>query len=191
MSNQSMQTIEPWRSVIGHFNLGPMFDVNGLQEEAFTLNQMATDEDEKQRYLDPDLFKLIMGTRDSVITPAVTAYAKNLWDYDITGRFEVETNAKWIPEGEGLFPHYHPGSCISVIVYPQDSKSGLNIFDPRVHACRGYPKEIRDKHFAAYKISPKAGDVYIFPSYMQHSVSYVQEDVRMSILHEYYLRKNV
>lgn len=189
--NGQMNMIEPWRSVIGHFNISHLFNMEQYYQEAFTLNQMATDEDVTQSFLDKDLFPLLLGSRDEIITPAVRAYAQSLWEYDIQGRFEVETNAKWIPQGEGLYPHYHAGSCISVIVYPQDSASGLNVFDPRGHACRGYPKEIRDKFFAVHRISPKAGDVFIMPSYLQHSVSYVQEDVRMSVLHEYYLRQNV
>lgn len=186
-----LNIIEPWRSVIAHVNIADMFDMEALYNEAFALNAMATGEDVTQSCVDKEMFPLLVGIRDAVVTPAVAAYARSLWQYEIAGRCEVETNAKWIPEGEGLFPHYHPGSCISAIVYPQDSKSGLNMFDPRGHACRGYPKEIRDKFFAVHRISPKAGDIFIFPSYMQHSVSYVQEDVRMSILHEYYLRENV
>jgi hypothetical protein len=187
----SLDIIEPWRSVIGHINIGHLFNMEELHNEAFTLNMMATDEDATQSFLDKALFPTLLGIRDSVITPAVRAYALNQWEYDIQGRFQVETNAKWIKEGEGLYPHNHAGSCISAIIYPQDSKSGLNLFDPRGHACRGYPKAIRDKFFSTAHISPQAGDIYIFPSYMQHSVSYVQEDVRMSILHEYYLRENV
>lgn len=189
--NGNISLIEPWRSVIGHFNMGGLINMADFYQEAFTLNAMVGGEDVTQGALEREMFPLLLGSRDEIITPAVRQYAKGLWEYDIDGRFEVETNAKWIPEGEGLFPHYHAGSCISVIVYPQDSVSGLNVFDPRGHACRGYPKEIRDKFFAVHRISPKAGDVFIFPSYMQHSVSYVQEDVRMSVLHEYYLRQNV
>jgi hypothetical protein len=103
----------------------------------------------------------------------------------------METNAKWIKQGEGLYPHYHPGSCISAIFYPTDSKSGLNMFDPRVNACRGYPKEIRNNFMTTYQLSPEAGDLVIFPSYVQHSVSHVEEEVRLSLLTEYYLRKNL
>jgi len=188
-----MNIIHPWKIQLGHFNLATDFgiDVNELNNEVFMLNNMATDEDIDQKFLDPELIPILMHTRDQIITPKVCEYSNEVFEYDITGRYEVETNAKWIPEGEGLFPHYHPGSCISAIVYPSDSVSGLNMFDPRVNACRGYPKEIRDKFFSTVKITPRAGDVYIFPSYIQHSVSYVKEDVRLSLLHEYYLRKNV
>lgn len=185
-----MERIQPWKIEVVRLNVANDFDMEEFFNEVFLLNTMAGREDETQSKMDADLLPTILSMRDNVITPAIRQYAKDIWDYDLP-EIEVETNAKWIPEGEGLFPHYHPGSCLSAICYPQDSASGLNMFDPRGHACRGYPKQIRDRHFAAWKISPKAGDIYIFPSYIQHSVSYVQEDVRLSLLHEYYFRHHV
>lgn len=182
--------INPWNIVVGRINVADQFDMKEFYDEVFLLQAMAGQEDPSQERLDPELLPILMNMRDNVITPAVVQYAQDVWEYTIP-KIEVETNAKWIPEGEGLFPHYHAGSCLSAICYPQDSESGINFFDPRGHACRGYPKEIRDRFFAAWRVSPRAGDIYIFPSYIQHSVSYVKEDVRLSLLHEYYLRENV
>lgn len=185
-----MEHFDPWRTIVSKVNVADQFDMAMFYEEVFLLQAMAGQEDPTQSKLDPELVPTLLQMRDELITPLVREYALTHWGYEIP-KIEVETNAKWIPEGEGLFPHYHAGSCISVICYPQDSESGINFFDPRGHACRGYPKEIRDKFFSAWKVSPKAGDIYIFPSYLQHSVSYVKEDVRLSLLHEYYLRDNV
>lgn len=183
-----MNIIQPWKIEIAQFNVHYdhwPFDLDEFANEVFTLNQMATGEDTTQSKLDPDLFPLTLAMRDKVITPAVQRFVLDRFDHEFK-HFDVETNAKWIPPGEGLYPHYHPSSAFSAIVYPTDSESGLNFFDPRGNACRGYPREIRDKFFAKHVTSPKAGDVYIFPSYLQHSVSYVKEDVRLSLLHEYY-----
>lgn len=180
-----MNLIEPWKIQIGQFNLADKFDMEQFATEVYTLYAMTGGEDEAQSKLDPDLFPLILEMRDAVITPAVREFTQSCFDYPLDD-FDVETNGKWIPPGEGLYPHYHPSSCFSAIVYPGDSPSALNLFDPRGNACRGYPKAIRDKFMTKMQISPKAGDVYILPSYIQHSVSYVQEDTRLSLLHEYY-----
>lgn len=186
-----MNIIQPWKIEIGHFNI---YDVwvgsPGMEDfatEVFNLNLMTNGQDSTQSKLDKEMFPVMLAMRELLITPAVKEFALKQLGYVLReGEYEVETNAKWIPKGEGLYPHQHSSSIISSIVYPQDSESGLNFFDPRVNAGRGFPREIRDEHFARYAISPKAGDVYIFPSYLQHSVSYVEEDIRLSLLHEYY-----
>lgn len=183
-----MNIIQPWKIEIGHVNIKDApWDMTEFATEVFNLNLMTGGQDETQSKLDEDLFPIILEMRDKFITPIVKEFALHKLGYVLRdGEFDMETNAKWIPKGEGLYPHQHSSSILSVIVYPQDSKSGLNFFDPRVNAGRGFPREIRDEHFARYAISPKAGDIYIFPSYLQHSVSYVEEDIRLSLLHEYY-----
>jgi hypothetical protein len=183
-----MNIIQPWKIEIGHVNVnGTPWDMTEFATEVFNLNLMTGGQQETQVSLGSGLCPIILEMRDTLITPLVKEFARNQLGYILRdGEFEVETNAKWIPKGEGLYPHQHSSSILSVIVYPQDSKSGLNFFDPRTNAGRGFPREIRDEHFARYAISPKAGDVFIFPSYLQHSVSYVEEDIRLSLLHEYY-----
>lgn len=183
-----MNIIQPWKIEIGHMNInGTPWDMEEFATEVFNLNLMTGGQDETQGKLDTDLFPIILEMRDKLITPMVKEFAHHKLSYLLSdGEFDVETNAKWIPKGEGLYPHQHSSSILSVIVYPQDSESGLNFFDPRTNAGRGYPGKIRDAHFARYAISPKAGDIFIFPSYLQHSVSYVEEDIRLSLLHEYY-----
>jgi hypothetical protein len=186
-----MNIIQPWQIQIFRANLLefiPTFDLALFAEEVFTLNQLAGGQAKTQDLLDHDLFPHILHTRDHTIRNVLHRWVRDTFDFELKeDMYDVETNAKWIPEGEGLYPHVHASSAFSVIVYPQDSESALVFFDPRVNACRGYPAAIRDKFFAKHAISPKAGDMYIFPSYLQHSVSYVKEDVRLSLLHEYYL----
>lgn len=186
----TMNYVVPWKDTLAVNNLKDIVDLEALRDELFNLSLMTDNEDETQEFVNADLFPEIIRTRDNIITPMVTQYALDIFEYAIP-EIIVETNAKWIKEGEGLFPHFHPGSCLSAIFYPGDSDSGLNIFDPRGNACRGYPKPIRNRFMSAYRLSPKAGDLVILPSYLQHSVSYVKEEVRLSLLHEYYLRSDL
>lgn len=185
-----MNLHEAWKTEFGHLSVADKFDMKAYAEEVFTLFSMTRGEDESQHVIDKNVFPIITTMRDEIITPAVQEYSLKCFDYAMN-EFYVETNGKWIPEGEGLYPHHHPGSVISAICYPVDSANALNMFDPRGHACRGYPKEMRWAHFPNIRISPKAGDVYIFPSYVNHSVSHVTEEIRLSLLHEYYVIKNL
>lgn len=180
-----MELIQPWKTEIARINLADQFDMAAFAEETFTLYSMTDGEDDSQRAIDPALFPVMLGMRE-VITQHVLEFSRQCFDTDIKD-FYVETNGKWIEPGEGLYPHFHPGSVLSAICYPQDSTNGMTMFDPRGNACRGYPKPMRKHHFGNYCISPKAGDVYIFPSYIQHSVAHVTEEMRLSLLHEYYV----
>lgn len=179
------QTLQPWKIEVVQFNVADCINLNDLRDEIGALAIMTNQEDGGQRFISNEMCPTVIHLRDQFINAAVLQYAKDCWDYNIMDYWS-ETNAKWIPEGEGLYPHYHPGSQISVIFYPDDVETGLNLFDPRGNACRGYPKPIRNRHLGPVQISPKAGDVFIFPSYIQHSVSHVQSDNRLSMLIEYY-----
>lgn len=185
-----MEYFQPWQITMAKVNVCDRFNIDDLADEVYNLSIMTDNEDNTQEFVSEEFIPTIVRLREEVIVPAVRQYAKEVWGYEIP-EIDFECNAKWIKEGEGLFPHYHPGSCISVIFYPTDSDSGLNMFPPHVNACRGYPRPIRNKHMGTVSISPRKGDFYIFPSYLQHSVSYVQEQVRLSLLHEFYLRHDL
>lgn len=180
-----MDYLVPWPTVIGRTNIADQIDLESLANETLHLNLLTNGEDDSQRYITAMNHPLIIDVRDRIITPLIKEYCLEQWEFDLQ-EFRAETNGKWIPEGEGLYPHLHPGSCLSAIVYPSDAVSGINLFDPRGNASRGYPKAIRRNNMKAVSISPKAGDVLLVPSYVQHSVSHVQDDVRLSLLFEYY-----
>ncbi|QTH80254.1 putative 2OG-Fe(II) oxygenase [Pseudomonas phage pPa_SNUABM_DT01] len=190
LMERNVEIIQPWKTEIAHFNVADRFDMEAYAEEIFLLFTMTQGEDASQVKVLRDVMPLIIEIRDDVITPAVKEFSKHAFGTSME-EFYVETNGKWIESGEGLYPHYHPGSVLSAICYPSDSANGLNMFDPRGNACRGYPKPMRQFHFGNYRISPKAGDVYIFPSYIQHSVTHVTEEMRLSLLHEYYVVKDL
>lgn len=186
-----MRYYHPWEIKIAHFNVKDLIDLDAVRDEIVYLHCLTEGDDRGQSYVTPDFIPHILKMRDELITPRVQQYVKETWDYDMALPINVETSGKWIKEGEGLFPHYHPGSCVSALFYPDDSKSGLAMFDPRGNACRGYPRPIRDKFFRAHGISPVAGEVFIFPSYIQHSVTHVKEDMRLSLLSEYYMAEDL
>lgn len=182
-----METLELWKTPIVRLNLADQFDMTGYADEVFALYSMTGGEDDRQTCIDKDVFPIILTMRDEVITPAMKQYCRDHFEFEV-GNFYVDTNGKWIMDGEGLYPHYHPGSVVSAICYPGDSKNALTMFDPKGNACRGYPKQMRNSPlFKNFKISPKQGDVYLFPSFVQHSVPHVTEDLRLSLLHEYYI----
>lgn len=182
-----MEVFELWKTPIVRINVADRFNMADWTDEVFALYSMTGGEDSRQRCIDKDLFPVILSMRDEVITPAVKQFCLDHFNYKV-GNFYVDTNGKWIVEGEGLYPHYHPGSVVSAICYPGDSVNGMTMFDPKGNACRGYPKPMRNSAlFKNFTLQPKQGDIYLFPSYVQHSVAHVTEDLRLSLLHEYYI----
>lgn len=186
-----METFSLWSTPVVKINVKDHFDMRAYADEIFAMNISTDGEDSIQARIDAEMFPITFTMRDEVITPAVKKYSLDHFDYCME-EFYVETNGKWIPAGEGLYPHFHPGSVFSAICYPANSKNAMTMFDPRGNARRGYPRKIRNSHhFANFTINPQEGDVYIFPSYVQHSVAHVTEEVRLSLLHEYHVIKDI
>lgn len=188
-NNHIPKFIQPWKIEMCHLNVAHCIDLEALRDEVAALSIMSDQEDEEQEFVNNDLCPNIIHLRDDLITPAVRNYSKTCWGYELKD-FRCEVNAKWIKDGEGLYPHVHAGSQMSAIFYPDDAPTGLNVFDPRTNVSRAYPKVIRNNNMSVFQISPKAGDIWIFPSYLQHSVSHVKEDTRLSLLSEYYFNDN-
>lgn len=184
-----MRFVQPWKIEIAHLNVAHCIDMEDLRNEIAALSIMSGQEDEGQTFVTDKLCPGIIHLRDDIITNAVRDYTKACWNYPMED-FRSETNAKWIKEGEGLYPHVHAGSQMSAIFYPDTAETGLNFFDPRMNVSRGYPKVIRNRDMSMYQITPEAGDIWIFPSYLQHSVSHVRGDTRLSLLTEYYFNDN-
>ena len=185
-----MEYLTPWITEIAHINVNDQFDMDLFASEVLALHMATEGEHDHHFNAMAERYPVIFEMREHVITPAVKEFSKHSFGYEMD-EFYVETNGKWIPAGEGLYPHLHPGSVISAICYPADSDNALNMFDPRGNAARGYPKTMRQNHFGNLRISPRRGDIYIFPSYINHSVSHVTDDIRLSLLHEYYVTKSL
>lgn len=185
-----MECFGEWQTDFIQLNVADRFDMEAFAEEVFTMYTMTNGEDDSQARVLSNLFPVTCAMRDSVVIDAVKEYSRRVFKYEME-KYYVETNGKWIPEGEGLYPHLHPGSVISAICYPSDSNDGITFFDPRGNAARGYPKGMRHNYFKNLIISPKAGDILIFPSFVNHCVSHVKEETRLSLLHEFYVTENL
>lgn len=77
--------------------------------------------------------------------------------------------------------HNHAGSQFTGILYlaAPDEGGELVLHDPRYNANRGFNDNLRDM-FKPVTIQPKAGDLYLFPSFVWHNVEPVK-DLRICI----------
>ena len=97
----TMNYVVPWKDTLAVNNLKGIVDLEALRDELFNLSLMTDNEDETQEFVNADLFPEIIRTRDNIITPMVTQYALDIFEYAIP-EIIVETNAKWIKEGEEI-----------------------------------------------------------------------------------------
>ena len=108
------------------------------------------------------------------------------WKYDSN---KVKMEAMWsIINKKGSFniQHNHPNSYLSAAYYVRHpEKSGsIKFFDPREQKNIRYPKikNYTDISAVITEITPKEGDLLIFPSYLYHSVGEnLSEDDRIIV----------
>ena len=108
------------------------------------------------------------------------------WKYDSN---KVKMDAMWsIINKKGSFniQHNHPNAYLSsayYVRYPEKSGS-IKFFDPREQKNIRYPKikNYTDISAVITEITPKEGDLLIFPSYLYHSVGEnLSEDDRIIV----------
>ena len=185
-----MRLIQPWKIQIGHQNIAHLVDLEKLKDEILQLHCLTHNDDSKPHVTSVEESPEVCRVRDLIITPLVTDFAREVFDFDMVGQeFTVDTFGKWFKAGQELTAHLHGGTGITTVFYPSATEAQLIAFDPRGNACRGYPREIRDNHFGNYTIHPEAGDLYIIPSYIQHCVTTVSEDMRLSLVSDYVFRQ--
>lgn len=107
---------------------------------------------------------------DDIIIPEFVKYAKDVYDYELEETSYVAWHRTTF-DGRALDVHEHSGSNLTCVVYLEATEGDLVIIDPRGSSSRGYPWEIRNKHFGEFRSTPSSGDVIIFPSYLYHFVS--------------------
>jgi len=96
------------------------------------------------------------------------------WEYNSD---KIKITAMWsIINKKGSFniQHNHPNAYLSSVYYVRDpEKSGsIKFFDPREQKNIRYPKikNYTDISAVITEITPKEGDLLIFPAYLYHSV---------------------
>jgi hypothetical protein len=186
--SKEMVFIEPWKTVIGKINISDRADMEMLAGEIFSIvTEWDTSIADNPGITEEDT-PLIIHLRDEIIGPIARQFAIDSMDYD-PGVMRCHTKGLTLVEGPGLGAHYHTNANLSTILYTGESDAKLLLLDPRNNACRGYPREIRNKHFANYIIYPKPGDLYLVPSYIAHEVTAVFGDIRASLINDFYFDK--
>lgn len=180
-----MELIQPWNTSIFKGNVSNLCNLEEIAAEILNLHLIAHRDSKTAYVVTPEEFPTLCDFRDRVVTNLVQEYVRQTMNYDLT-QFTVDTFGKWFERGSDLGPHRHGSSGITTVFYPADYESGMTIYDPRGNACRGYPRAIRDDYFGDYHVQPKAGDLYIMPSFLQHYVPTVKEDLRLSLINDFF-----
>ena len=80
--------------------------------------------------------------------------------------------------------HNHSGSQLSAVFYLMcedlDHGGHITFTDPRHNANRGYDESFNE-WFTPLIITPKSGDILVFPSYLYHQVSTYKSNLRLAI----------
>lgn len=184
-----MRLIQPWKIQIGHFNIAHLVDLDALRDEILQLHCLTHNDDSRPHITNPEESPEVIRVRDEIITPLVKQFSLEALGFEM-GEFRVDTFGKWFKQGQELTAHLHGGTGITTVFYPSATEAQLIAFDPRGNACRGYPRQIRDEHFGNYNIHPEEGDVYILPSYIQHCVTTISEDMRLSLVNDYIFKQD-
>jgi oxalate decarboxylase/phosphoglucose isomerase-like protein (cupin superfamily) len=179
-----MELIQPWNTSILKANVSHMCNVEAIADEILSLHSLSPQQSTTQYKITPEEFPALCDFRDRVVTNLVKEFVKQTMRFDLT-QFTVDTFGKWFEKGMDLSPHTHGSTGITSVFYPADYKSGMTVYDPRGNACRGYPRQIRDDYFAPFYVYPKAGDLIIMPSFLQHYVPTVEDDLRLSLINDY------
>lgn len=185
-----MERIQPWTTTIGKFNIADQVDLDVITG-AVLANSMQVNGSFAS--IDPNSPEVayLLDLRDRCITPKVLEYIRDEFGMNLAPQdVDILSQCVCIQDGADLEHHIHAMSSLTVVMYPVDAASRLVLVDPRGNAARGYPSYISRGHFGNYRITPKAGDVYIIPSYILHSVNAVRDELRLSFVNDYFLDPN-
>lgn len=182
-----MQFIQPWQTKIACVNLADQLDLEGLANEIHQLHCASPRESKTPYAVTPEEFPLICQARDGVIFAQAMAFIRETFQLDPKD-LTIDTFGKWFNKGEDLGAHLHGNSCVTSVFYPYDYGTGMTLQDPRFNAQRGYPRRVRDTHFCDFYVAPKAGDLWIMPSYVQHYIPTVKDDLRISLINDFHFQ---
>jgi hypothetical protein len=180
-----MEIIQPWQVKIARVNIAEFVDLEGLAGEIHQLHCLSPRESATPYPVTPAEFPLICAARDGIITDKVSEYIEEAFGVSPLGMV-IDTFGKWFGKGEELGSHLHGNSNVTSVFYPYEYSTGMMLMDPRFNAQRGYSRRVRDTHFGDYNARPKAGDLWIVPSYVQHSIPTVKDDLRISLINDFH-----
>lgn len=172
--------INPWASTIRLDNvIGEDHDaiVTDIMMVAKTYDREPLD---TTKNLHREEFASLRAFVEAEILPRMLTYAETLFDLPL----EIVDWNGWVracSDGEGAQLHEHAGAHISAVYYLEGEWGDLAIQDPRGNAGRGYPSEIRRKHFTMFEHTPTRGSLIIFPSYLYHYVQNHPPGLRIAV----------
>lgn len=178
---------QPWQTKIARFNIANDVDLEALAGEIHTLHCLSPRESSTPYPVNPEDFPLICELRDGLLTKLAKGYIEECFNIVPEG-MTIDTFGKWFTKGEALGSHLHGNSLVTSVFYPYSYAQGMVMTDPRFNASRGYPRRVRDTHFGDHIIKPEAGDVFFVPSYVQHSIAPVGEDLRVSLINDFFFQ---
>lgn len=182
-----MKIIQPWKIEIAQYSLLEQVDNNAITEEVHMLHCLSPRDSLTPLVVTPEQFPALCHFRDKIVHGLVVDYIRRVFGVE---PFDIATDTfgKVFDKQQGLGSHLHGNSCLTSVYYPSDSDAGMSLADPRFNASRGYPRSIRDNHFGEFYVAPKAGDLWIMPSYIQHSVAPSTEEMRLSLINDFHFK---
>lgn len=182
-----MNIIQPWKIEIAQINLLDKVDNDELANEIHMLHCLCPRSSQTPLDVTPEQFPTLAHFRDEILRPIAEEYIRRCFGVD-PKEITIDTFGKSFENGESLGSHLHGNSCLTSVYYPEDSKAGMSLVDPRFNASRGYPRAVRDTHFGEHYVAPKAGDLWLMPSYIQHSVEANPADMRLSLINDFHFK---
>jgi hypothetical protein len=182
-----MEIFQPWQIKLARVNIADKVDLEALTGEIHTLHCLSPRESAVPHPVTEDQFPLICALRDGLLTDLAKDYIKEAFGVE-PENMTIDTFGKWFTKGEALGSHLHGNSLVTSVFYPATYGNGMTMVDPRFNASRGYPRSIRDNHFGDHVLRPVAGDVFFVPSYVQHSIAPVGEDLRVSLINDFFFQ---
>jgi len=123
---------------------------------------------------------------NKVIKPAFEEFLKSSLNLSLDNWKGYRLNGWLTGSGKNysMSQHNHAGAQISSVFYLlcEDLNNGGKIVftDPRQNANRGFDSKFLN-WFAPLEITPKSGDVVVFPSYLYHFVETYQNNLRLAL----------
>lgn len=175
-----------WQTTIELHDLADQCDLEMALTECLLVSNALHDKENRplEQWDAPELLRI----HRELIEPLFLKYLDDVYGHRPDG-LKV---SNWVFGGNGgggLECHVHSGSHFSAVFYPTDSSGQIVLCDPRFNASRGYPREIIDNHFSKRKITPKAGQLLIMPSFVEHFVTPHPDKLRLSFVSDIQLKR--